>query len=353
MKIFHASLTREFAGSEMYCASLASGQATQGDDVRVAVRGMRGESDKARIARWRKECGEASVLVVPWWIPGCLESWALGHMMKGFEADVVHTHLGAADKKAGKAARKKKIPWVTSVHLRWKPEMAKANGVICIAAWQKGEIIASKYMGALRVVWNWVPKQRTASSAGVQALRDEWGATDKTIVFGSVGRLHGKKGMDVLIKAFRQLFPLEAKDDVRLVIVGAGEERMKLEIMSGGDKRIILAGYQPETSGFYEAFDTYVSAARYEPFGLTILEAMSHGCQLVCTRTEGPSEFLHEASGKGQVVWAERGNIDSLAAALKMAHVQGRSHITYDLRPFALERALREIGEVYEEVVVR
>lgn len=345
MKIFHASLTREFAGSEMYCASLAEAQAAGGDEVRVVVR------DTPYVARWKQELGQAEVLVIPGWVPNFLERWVVGKMMKGFEPEVVHTHLGRADAVGGKAARWRKTPWVTTVHLRWKDEaMRRASAAICIAGWQKAEIVGANYRGITRIIWNWLPKQRAAALNEVAALRKEWNAGEATVVFGSVGRLHGKKGMDVLVKSFRAAYP-DTNADVRLVIVGEGSERLKLEGLRGPDRRIIFVGYRPDLSAFYGAFDTYVSAARYEPFGLTILEAMGHGCRLVCSKTEGPSEFLREASTRGQVLWAGRGDEESLAAALKVAQTQGRGRVTYDLRQFGVERAVKEIREVYEEVI--
>ncbi|TKW61561.1 MAG: glycosyltransferase family 4 protein [Blastochloris viridis] len=344
MRILHACLTTEFSGPEMYCASLARAQAQAGDEVRVVVR------TTGFVPRWREETGKAITLALPTWLPQYFETFALRHLIKGFEPDVVHTHQNIADKKAGTAARKRKVPWVTTVH-RWKPESMKASdAAVCIAGWQRKEILADGYTGILRTVWNWLPLQKPASNESIEALRATWHASAKTVVFGSVGRLHGQKGMDVLIKAFLMAYP-DPEADVRLVIVGEGPDRAKLEALKGPDRRIVLAGYVPEMAAYYEAFDAYVSASRYEPFGLTILEAMSHGCQLVCTRTEGPSEFLSEPSSKGQVIWAERGNVESLAAALPMAQVQGREHITYNLQPFSVNRALREIADIYEELL--
>ncbi len=344
MRILHACLTTDFSGPEMYCASLARAQAQQGEEVRVVVR------TNAYVPRWRQETGKAITLALPTWLPQWAETFAIRHLIKGFEPDVVHTHSALADKKAGKAARASKKPWVTTVH-HWNAEnMKHAHAAICIAGWQRKEILTDGYKGILRTVWNWLPVQKPAPNEEIEALRASWHASSKTVVFGSVGRLHGQKGMDILIKAFQMAYP-DPEADVRLVIVGEGADRQKLEALKGPDRRIILAGYVPSTAGYYEAFDAYINASRYEPFGLTILEAMSHGCQLICTRTEGPSEFLAEPSSKGQVIWAERGNVESLAAALPMAQVQGREHITYNLQPFSISRALREISDIYEELL--
>ncbi len=63
----------------------------------------------------------------------------------------------------------------------------------------------------------------------------------------------------------------------------------KIEGLAQRDPRIFFAGVQQNVARYYSAFDTYVSPARFEPFGLSILEAMAAGCPLVLTRSEGPA----------------------------------------------------------------
>lgn len=342
MKILHVHLSGEFAGSERYCAGLARGQALAGDKVLVVVR------DSAVLARWRREAHPAEVVTVPRWVPAFAERWVVGKILRGFEPDVVHTHLGRANLRGGRAAKAAGVPWVATVHLRWKgKEMAGANGVICVAGWQKAEIPAD-YSGQVGVVWNWVGQERRSAGAEEQrvlGVRGGWGCGPHTFVFGSVGRLHRQKGMDVLIEAFRKAFA--GGEDVKLVLVGGGKEEEALRAITD-DQRVVFAGYQEAVEDFYRAFDVYVSAARYEPFGLTILEAMQAQKPLVCTKTEGPSEFL---KNNLDVVWAEREDVDSLAAALRGEYEHGRRRVEYDMRPFSLERGVREVRAMYDKVV--
>lgn len=340
MRIFHAHLSREFAGSERYCASLAQGQAQQGHDVMVAVR------HSAVAERWRCEAHPARVVVMPAWLPSLFESFALRNLVRGFAPDVIHTHLGRANIKLGRIAKALGIAWVVTLHLRWKEtEMRGADALICIARWQKQDI-PHGYPGVEAVVWNW-HHENTDEGRGAsgELLRTGMELGAKGFLFGSVGRLHGQKGMDVLIKAFRQAFT--GGEDVRLLIAGEGPQRAELVRLADGDPRIVLAGYVPDAAPYYYAFDAYVSAARYEPFGLTILEAMAAGCRLVCTRTEGPGEFLQDSG----VLWAEKGDVSSLAAALKRAHAAGRKRADYDMLPFSRDRALREIDAVYAKAL--
>ena len=159
----------------------------------------------------------------------------------------------------------------------------------------------------------------------VAQLRARWRADGRTIVFGSVGRLIAEKGMDVLIGAFRAAFR-QGDEPVRLVIAGDGPQQRELQQLAAGDARIAFIGTLPEIAPVYRAFDIYVSAARFEPFGLTMLEAMDAGCALVVTRTEGPREFLKEE----RVLWAEPSDVTMLAAQLSAAAARGRQRIPYD-----------------------
>jgi glycosyltransferase involved in cell wall biosynthesis len=186
--------------------------------------------------------------------------------------------------------------------------------------------------------------------ADVAALRSTWGADDRTIVLGSVGRLMPEKGMDVLAQAFRAAFP-NGDEPVRLVIVGGGppDQTALVQNAANGDPRITLSSPPPDIALYYRAFDTYVSAARYEPFGLTIIEAMAAGCALVVTRTRGPQEFLKAAG----VLWAEPGDVATLTAQLRAAAERKQERATYDLAPYTQSRAAAQIEEFYARVLAR
>jgi glycosyltransferase involved in cell wall biosynthesis len=165
------------------------------------------------------------------------------------------------------------------------------------------------------------------------------------MVFGSIGRFAPEKGMDVLIRAFSRAFP-RGEEDVRLVIIGDGPQADELCRLGGGDARIMVRPPQSEIARFYRAFDVYVSAARFEPFGLTILEAMDADCPLIVTRTDGPKEFVKEPS----VEWSDPDDHDSLAAALSMLATRRRARIDYDMSLFRVERAASAIESFYRRL---
>src|SRR5262249_36239465 len=128
---------------------------------------------------------------------------------------------------------------------------------------------------------------------------------------------------------------------------GRRDERERVEGGAGGDTRIAVSAPTPDIAPYYRAFDTYVSSARFEPFGLTILEAMDAGCGLVVTRTQGPREFLTEKS----VLWAEPDDEATLTQQLRAAAARGRGRQSYDLAPFMQSRAVAAVEEVYCKVL--
>lgn len=364
MKILHAVLSQGFYGSERHCIELATAQARAGHQVAVLIhdgashcaRAFRDEvaTTTAAIAE-DGSVGRIRLIVMPGALPALLHRpFALAALI-GFRPDIVHTHLNPAARRVGRVAQRIGIPHVATLHIRYEPrEHAGCDGLICGAAWQRAEI-GPEFRGAARVVWAWLPDTVHAALARVTpqeaaALRKSWNADDRTVVLGSIGRLMPEKGMDILIQAFRATFS-QGTEPVRLVILGVGppEQEQALRRLGDGDPRITLIGPQPEIAPFYLGFDVYVSAARFEPFGLTILEAMDAGCALVVTRTEGPREFLKDAN----VLWAEPNDVASLATQLRDAAARGRQRPAYDLSRFMRPQAVAAIEEFYRGVLQR
>jgi glycosyltransferase involved in cell wall biosynthesis len=154
--------------------------------------------------------------------------------------------------------------------------------------------------------------------------------------------------MDVLVGAFRAAFPL-GDEPVRLVIVGEGPQRSLLQDLAGRDSRIVLAGLQSDVARYYRAFDVLVSAARFEPFGMAILEGMAAGLPIVATKTEGPREFVAD----DRVLWVEMGDEEALSAKLKQASALGRVRYPYDLANFSREGAAKDIESFYHDITAR
>jgi glycosyltransferase involved in cell wall biosynthesis len=361
MKILHAILSEGFYGSERYCIELATAQARAGHQVEVLI--ADGTSDCARI--FRREIaattdaiahtrgGRIGLTAIPGWLPTWLHRPLAARVLGRHKPDLVHSHLNPAGRRVGAVAQDRGIPHVATLHLDYEPrEHARCDGLIAVALWQRARV-GPEFRGHAAVVWNWLPAtigEELARTAPVERaeMRAQWRADDAAMVIGSIGRLMPAKGMDLLVRAFRLAFP-HGNEPARLVILGDGPQRGELARSAAGDDRIRLLDPQTKIAALYRGFDVYVSAARFEPFGLTILEAMAAGLPLVLTRTEGPREFIADA----RVSWVKPDDETELAGALQAACTRGRRQIAYDLTRFTSQRALAEIEEFYRTVLRR
>jgi len=355
LRIVHAVLSGGFYGSERYCIDLAIAQARAGHHVTVLAQDERSDcvqQFRASIAQAEATAaltGSLRLVVIsrrPW-----LQRAAAWRMLRKLRPGIVHTHLNPAARRIGRVAQRLGIPHVSTLHIHYNErEHAPCDGLIALTRAQL-KLIPEKLHGKVAVIRLGLPATVEDAIAQVSpkqadALRRQWRADEAEIVFGSVGRLTSVKGMDVLVRAFGKAFA-DRQAAVRLVIVGDGEDRGDLERLAGDDDRIVFAGHQSEIAAFYRAFDVFVSAARFEPFGLAIVEAMAAGCALVVTKTDGPAEFLTDP----RALWATPGREDELAAQLRAAAARQRERLSYDLSRLKIGYLAREIEAFYRRVL--
>jgi glycosyltransferase involved in cell wall biosynthesis len=355
MKILHAILSRGFYGSERYCVELAVAQARAGHDVVVLIRDTK--SDCAR--EFRRELSALNPLhrskiylsVMPVWLPRWLHRGCARFTLARLKPDVVHSHLNPAARRVGAIAQRMGIPHVTTLHIKYDGREHEAcDGLIAISSWQL-KSMPQHVRDKATVIHPWLPRavQKALTNTTPEdraKLRSDWKVDDRTCVFGTVGRLEREKGIDVLLDAFSAAFPNQSPP-VALVVVGDGPERRKLEELRVNNSRIMFAGALSDVARVYRAIDVFVSAARFEPFGIAIMEAMAAGLPLVLTSADGPLEFVPQSCA----LWSEPGDKMSLAQQLKNAAACQARRREYDLGPLSEERATLLIENFYRRIL--
>ena len=171
----------------------------------------------------------------------------------------------------------------------------------------------------------------------------------------AVGRLSAQKAYPRLIRAVERI---REELDVRLIILGEGEERANLEAMVRAaqlSEVVDLPGFVANPFPFMRRASAYVLSSDWEGFPFVLVEASRAGAAVVATDCPfGPDEIIeHGKSG----LLVPPGSVDALAAAIR--EVLRDKGLASRLRrgavlragAFAPEEALRQYQDLIESVM--
>lgn len=134
------------------------------------------------------------------------------------------------------------------------------------------------------------------SSATRNGIRQRLGFTGKVVL--AIGRLARNKGYDLLIDAF-SIVASRVSDAILHLAVGGTQlnpteqkilDELKAQVAQLNlNERVIFNGYvaDADLADCYRAADVFVLSSRYEPFGMTAIEAMACGTPTVVTTHGG------------------------------------------------------------------
>ena len=137
------------------------------------------------------------------------------------------------------------------------------------------------------------------SNSEIDILRKKYGINKNDVIIMFTGRLSREKGVDYLIKAFKEI----KRDNIKLMIVGStwfGSENATefstelVDLAKEIKEKVIFTGYiEPNSiNKIYKLSDICVVPSIWEePAGLVVIEAMAAGKALLLTNSGGISEY--------------------------------------------------------------
>ncbi len=302
-RVLHVIRTDGLSGAERHLCILVEHLRGQGwdSDVLVSTRTPQGT---APLVCALQDAG-AGVRVLPG--PRDFDRHLLGALVRARRADrwsLLHTHLVHADWHGGLAADLAPggTPLVQTKHnhdpFRLRPGVRqlerhwtrRADAVIAISGSLAGFV--DDLTGRRPVTVRYGLPAASGDTVGrTAAAPAPTRSGDAPTAFVAVGRLEEQKGVDVLIDAAART------PGIHLEIVGDGSQRAALQSQIdrlGAGDRIRLAGHQSDVEARLHAADAFVHAARWEGFGLVLLEAMAAGRAVVATRVGAIPEVVDE-----------------------------------------------------------
>lgn len=329
MKILYVITKANWGGAQRYVFDLATAAKERGHDVAV-IAGDPGELID-RLLR-------AGIRVIPVEeltrnirITAELKTYKrLLELLRTEAPDVLHVNSSKAGGIASLAGRVARVPTIVFTAHGWafnekRPLWQKpviwalhylttllAHKTICVSDAIRRD--ARLMLGAsMKVIHHGVsptlllPAHEARISLAPALLSHQW--------IGSIAELHPTKQLDVLVRAFGMI--ANEFTDTGLVLMGDGEERMKLEKLRDElslQERIILTGHVSQASRYLAALDIFVLPSRSEALGYAVLEAGLATLPVIASRVGGIPEIV--TNGENGIL-VRSGSILELADALR------------------------------------
>lgn len=225
---------------------------------------------------------------------------------KELHLDLVHTHTEFSLGLTGKyVARQLGIPCVHTYHTMYedylhyvakgkvlRPSHVKlvskyfcnqTAGVIAPSEKAKNKLLFYGVKQDIRVIPTGVNLEKLRSSS-TRNIREELAIQEDELVLLSLSRLAHEKNIEAILKAFPTV--LGEYPTAKLIVVGDGPIRSELEQLSlalniAPSVRFTGEVHVDEVNAYYQASDLYVNASTSESQGLTYIEAIAAGTNIV------------------------------------------------------------------------
>ena len=179
---------------------------------------------------------------------------------------------------------------------------------------------------------------------------------------GIFGRIRPSKGTDIYVDAMIEVLP--KFPDFTAIVTGLcqpADEEFKKRLInminaSGLNERIQFLGDLPfdQIPLWYQNVSIMVACPRYEPFGITPLEAMASGCAVIASRT-GAFEYIVDDGKTGILIPTDDASALALALERLMANPvatlemgkRGRELVTAN---FSIDHEAAGIRAVYKQL---
>jgi len=204
-------------------------------------------------------------------------------------------------------------------------------------------IVPSQYWRRLLRSWNVADEKIAVIHNAAPEVSEEYPRPIEDTYIVSISRLVPWKGFAGVIRAMR-------KAEGKLVIVGDGPEREKLEALArdqGLDSRVIFTGALPpeKTLAYLKHAEMFVLNTSYEGFSHLILEAFALGTVVLTTSAGGNAEQVTD--GETGILFPA-GDSDAIAAAIEhardpMLRARLAANAKEKLEAFSVDRMIRAV----------
>jgi glycosyltransferase involved in cell wall biosynthesis len=188
--------------------------------------------------------------------------------------------------------------------------------LVPVSSTMRDQIISQPFIdqGKVVLIRNAIPIENSRRPDDRAEARSEFGLAADASVLGYAGRIDKVKRIDLLLKAFKQVY--EERSQARLVIAGEGGLRAEMEALAaalGISHAVRWLGFQRNMPRLLAGIDVYVQSSVNEGLSLSILEAMAAEKAVVATNVGAAKEVI--ADGETGLL-VSPGSATAIAAAV-------------------------------------
>lgn len=251
--------------------------------------------------------------------------------------NIIHAHDALAGYAAYIFSLRTGVPFVITVHNtqflddqipKWREEyislmLKNANCVIAVGKMLYEKLMIKYELENVRQLPNFID--------GTLFKPQSIGKSSH-FTFISVGSLHPNKGFDILLDAFGLLSKQYPKISFKLIVIGDGNERRKLENLielHDLQKNVLMPGWLKniELPHILNHAHVYISSSRVETFGISSLEALACGLPVITTISGGPEQFINVQNGLS----VEKENVLALKDAMVYLYDNYKKYFSEDI----------------------
>ncbi|HKP19121.1 MAG TPA: glycosyltransferase family 4 protein, partial [Gaiellaceae bacterium] len=349
VKVVHVHRIRGIGGSERHLLTLLPALAER--EVEVVFLGL-DDPDGVLEPFYRELRVEAVRLACPRDLDPSL-AWRVRRELRRLRPDVVHTHLVHADVYGALGGGRAAV--VSTKHNDDRFRLGPFRYAERTLTRRAARVIAiTEALRRFCVEGVGLPAEKVeVVHYGLDSLPEPWGESaevpvpEDARVLLCVARLAMQKGVDVAVRALVRVREREPR--AVLVVLGEGPERRRLEALAGDG--VYLPGRVGDVASWYRRADLLVHPARWEGFGLALLEAMLAAKPVVATRVSSAPEIVADGE-TGLLVAPDDADaladaVSSLLADSDRAAVMGLAGLDRARSEFSVARMAERTMAVY------
>ena len=318
MRILHLCSAREIGGGEKHLADLATSLTRHGHQVFAAI------APESPVRRELAALPKENIIELPWRnVSGVRSAFSLARFIRARKIEIVHAHLARDYPLAALAAGRSQARLVLTRHVLFpmnrvhRLTLRRTARVIAVSDAVAGSLRSQGIFPAGKIVTihNGIDVEKFARARTEAAPPDQ----RHKLRVGMIGHIAPIKGQEGFIRA--AAIVMKERAGVEFIIAGEdksrdGANRARVEQLIrdlGLEQNVTLLGWIEEAAELLATLDLFISPARSEPFGLSIVEAMAAGVPVIATASEGANEILDD-NQTGRLV--PTGDADALARAI-------------------------------------